>query len=443
MLRRLVRLEAPTPTPRPAKLIALEARRQARPETARRCGAAHRCTARTMSRTFRSHENPRLGGRLPRPRKPRRGACGSCFRRQRRRTRPRRSSVEKSIEWLRRPEGAEVRSLLGNLHLDDPLVRLIEVDVSRAAYDAGHIPGAVLWNAYVDLRSPDYAPIDQSGLASLLSAAGVTPETTVVFYGYGQYLGLWLLKRQGHDRVLVMDGGRERWEAARPGVVNGTGDARSPPTIAAARRGRLWPFAPGGPRRLSDAADVSHRRALGGWSSKASASGHRERPRTPAVRVTSRALCTSRWTFCAATTAASRVPKTCVGTTKPVELRRTSASSPTARSATEPARSGSFSSTCSGTRTSTSTTARGPSGAIARYPCRDLAEMGQTIAMTSEADPHLTARPPSRGCTLHAAAEPRREQQRRRETRRKSRWLSSFSRYELERHHLTEIHTES
>jgi thiosulfate/3-mercaptopyruvate sulfurtransferase len=98
-------------------------------------------------------------------------------------------------------------------HLDDPLVRLIEVDVSRAAYDGGHIPGAVLWNAYVDLRSPDYTPIDQRGLATLLSEAGVTPETTVVFYGYGQYLGLWLLKRHGHDRVLVLDGGRERWEA--------------------------------------------------------------------------------------------------------------------------------------------------------------------------------------------------------------------------------------
>jgi hypothetical protein len=43
---------------------------------------------------------------------------------------------------------------------------------------------------------------------------------------------------------------------------------------------------------------------------------------------------------------------------------------------------------------------------------------------------------------LHAA-QARREQQRRRETRRKAHWLSSFSRYELERHHLTEIHTES
>jgi hypothetical protein len=43
---------------------------------------------------------------------------------------------------------------------------------------------------------------------------------------------------------------------------------------------------------------------------------------------------------------------------------------------------------------------------------------------------------------LHAA-QARREQQRRREMRRKSRWLSSFSKYELERHHLAEIQTEN
>ena len=42
--------------------------------------------------------------------------------------------------------------------LGDPDVRLIEVDVSRAAYDEGHIPGAVLWDAYADLRDSAYQP---------------------------------------------------------------------------------------------------------------------------------------------------------------------------------------------------------------------------------------------------------------------------------------------
>ncbi len=32
-------------------------------------------------------------------------------------------------------------------HLNDPGVRVVEVDVSRVAYNQGHIPGAVLWNA--------------------------------------------------------------------------------------------------------------------------------------------------------------------------------------------------------------------------------------------------------------------------------------------------------
>lgn len=99
-------------------------------------------------------------------------------------------------------------------HLDDPTVRVIEVDVSRAAYDEGHIPGAVLWNAYGDLRHGDYRPIDRAELESLLSGSGLTPETTIVFYGYGQYLGFWLMKSYGHEQARVMDGGRDRWAAA-------------------------------------------------------------------------------------------------------------------------------------------------------------------------------------------------------------------------------------
>ncbi len=99
-------------------------------------------------------------------------------------------------------------------HLDDPSVRFIELDVSRAAYDQGHIPGALLWNAYTDLRHADYRPLDTSEFETLLSASGVTPETTVVFYGYGAHLGFWLLQAHGHDRVRLLEGSREQWAAA-------------------------------------------------------------------------------------------------------------------------------------------------------------------------------------------------------------------------------------
>ena len=95
--------------------------------------------------------------------------------------------------------------------LDDPRVRLIEVDVSPESYRAGHIPGAVLWDAYADLRGADYLPIDDEGLRRLLEQSGVGPDTTLVFYGYGAALGYWLMSARGHRDVRMLDGPREQW----------------------------------------------------------------------------------------------------------------------------------------------------------------------------------------------------------------------------------------
>jgi thiosulfate/3-mercaptopyruvate sulfurtransferase len=129
--------------------------------------------------------------------------------------------------------------------LDDPTVRLIEVDVSRAAYGQGHIPGAALWNAYVDLRHPDYTPIGADELGRLLSASGVTAETTVVFYGYGAHLGYWLLKSYGHERVRLMDGPREQWLEA------GYGWSVEAPTFAP-----TWYVAAGAGRALGSSREA-------------------------------------------------------------------------------------------------------------------------------------------------------------------------------------------
>jgi thiosulfate/3-mercaptopyruvate sulfurtransferase len=96
-------------------------------------------------------------------------------------------------------------------HLGEASVQVIEVDVSPAAFEAGHIPGAVFWNAYGHLRPVAYRPLDARGLAELLARSGIGPDTAVVFYGYGAYLGYWLLRSCGHSRVLLMDGPRERW----------------------------------------------------------------------------------------------------------------------------------------------------------------------------------------------------------------------------------------
>jgi thiosulfate/3-mercaptopyruvate sulfurtransferase len=99
-------------------------------------------------------------------------------------------------------------------HIDDPAVRLVEVDVSRAAYDNGHVRGAVLWNAYADLRDADYRPVGLAELRRLLSRSGISPEAGVVVYGYGAPLGFWLLKAHGHEDTRMLLGPREQWTDA-------------------------------------------------------------------------------------------------------------------------------------------------------------------------------------------------------------------------------------
>jgi thiosulfate/3-mercaptopyruvate sulfurtransferase len=58
-------------------------------------------------------------------------------------------------------------------HLRDPAVRVVEVDVSRLAYDEWHIDGAVLWNVYSDLKDSDYRLVDAAALARLLARSGI------------------------------------------------------------------------------------------------------------------------------------------------------------------------------------------------------------------------------------------------------------------------------
>jgi thiosulfate/3-mercaptopyruvate sulfurtransferase len=95
--------------------------------------------------------------------------------------------------------------------LDDPAVRVVEVDVTGARYKEGHISGAVLWNAYTDLHHSDYSAVDAGELKSLLSKSGISPTTTVVFYGYAPYLGFWLMKSLGHRRARILDATRDAW----------------------------------------------------------------------------------------------------------------------------------------------------------------------------------------------------------------------------------------
>ena len=102
-------------------------------------------------------------------------------------------------------------------NLNDPNIRVIEVDEDTTAYQKGHIPGSVGWNWTTDLHAPvgrDY--VDQAGLSALLQQAGVGADTTVILYGgnnnwFAAY-AYWILRYLGFGNVKLLNGGRKKWE---------------------------------------------------------------------------------------------------------------------------------------------------------------------------------------------------------------------------------------
>ena len=102
-------------------------------------------------------------------------------------------------------------------HLNDPNIRIIESDEDTLLYGSGHIPGAVEVDWTRDLNDPvrrDY--LSREGFEALMSRIGVTPDTTVVFYGdknnWLATYAFWVFQLFGHTNAKVMDGGRLKWE---------------------------------------------------------------------------------------------------------------------------------------------------------------------------------------------------------------------------------------
>ena len=117
-------------------------------------------------------------------------------------------------------------------HLNDPSVRIVEADEDPLLYEIGHIQNAVKLDWHVDVQDPverDF--VDKAAFEALMSRYGISPDTTVVFYGdknnwYAAY-SFWLFRMYGHRDLRIMNGGRTKWEAeGRPYV-------KQAPTFAA------------------------------------------------------------------------------------------------------------------------------------------------------------------------------------------------------------------
>jgi thiosulfate/3-mercaptopyruvate sulfurtransferase len=102
--------------------------------------------------------------------------------------------------------------------LSDPSIRIVEVDVDTAAYNLGHIPGAIAWawnTQLCDTVRRDILP--QQEFEALMSQSGIKPETTIILYGdnnnWFAAWAFWQLKIYGHKDVRILNGGRKKWVA--------------------------------------------------------------------------------------------------------------------------------------------------------------------------------------------------------------------------------------
>lgn len=133
------------------------------------------------------------------------------------------------VDLLVSPEWLLQNSRNPGVRVLDTRFTLGKPEAGRAAYEAGHIPGAVFIDLEKDLSAPVRAdrvggrhPLPSvSQLEETLSRLGVSNEHHVVAYddpstGSGFYAAhlWWILRYLGHERVSVLNGGVPGWVAA-------------------------------------------------------------------------------------------------------------------------------------------------------------------------------------------------------------------------------------
>ena len=101
-------------------------------------------------------------------------------------------------------------------HLGAPGLVVVESDEDVLLYDTRHIPGAVKLDWHADLNDQvarDY--VDAEGFAAVMSAKGITRDTTIILYGdnfnWWAAYALWVASLFGHADVRLLDGGRQKW----------------------------------------------------------------------------------------------------------------------------------------------------------------------------------------------------------------------------------------
>jgi thiosulfate/3-mercaptopyruvate sulfurtransferase len=104
-----------------------------------------------------------------------------------------------------------------NDHLNDPKVRIIEIDYNPAtSYMLGHIPTAVLFNWKRDIiDSTRRDVISKEIFEESLQRIGVNNDTTLIAYGDSKNwfaaFAFWIFKYYGFQDIRLMNGSRKKW----------------------------------------------------------------------------------------------------------------------------------------------------------------------------------------------------------------------------------------
>ncbi len=151
-----------------------------------------------------------------------------------------------STEWLGR-------------HLGDPRLRVLDPSTllipvpDNSSYDAvparedfekGHVPGAAFVDVQTELSTPDahlrFMLPDAQTFAGAMAGYGVSDDSFVVAYATANHWWAtrlwWMLRVFGHERVAVLDGGFQKWQAEGRPVETGAAVPR--------RRGSYTPREP-------------------------------------------------------------------------------------------------------------------------------------------------------------------------------------------------------
>ncbi|MGB9124995.1 MAG: sulfurtransferase [Nitrosotalea sp.] len=103
-------------------------------------------------------------------------------------------------------------------NLNNKSFKVIEVDYDpENAYRQGHLQGASLIWWKRDINDPITRDIiSKSQFEDLLSRNGITAQSEVILYGdFNNWFAafvFWIFKYYGHEKVVIMNGGRKKWE---------------------------------------------------------------------------------------------------------------------------------------------------------------------------------------------------------------------------------------